>query len=81
MCRCTCDVLIYEFIWWWCWWWGDATSHLISSVGLILLTSDGRVNDAMLNKRDKKEKVYQVEMNKTPSDEQLEEMSRGEGMI
>lgn len=33
----------------------------------------------MLNKRDKKEKVYQVEMNKTPSDEQLEEMSRGKG--
>lgn len=33
----------------------------------------------MLNKKDKKEKVYQVEMNKTPSDEQLEEMSRGKG--
>lgn len=39
------------------------------------------MNDAMLNKRDKKEKVYQVEMNKTPSDDQLAEMSRGEGVL
>lgn len=39
------------------------------------------MNDAMLNKRDKKEKVYQVEMNKTPSDDQLAMMSRGDGVL
>lgn len=47
------------------------------SSGLILLTSDGRVNNAMLNQRCVKEKVYLVEMERPPSDEQVAQLSAG----
>lgn len=47
------------------------------STGLILLTSDGRVNNAMLNQRYKKEKVYIVELDRVANSEQIEKLSKG----
>jgi len=47
------------------------------SSGLILLTSDGRVSNSMLNQKYRKEKVYLVEMNKRPSDDQLSQLRSG----
>ena len=47
------------------------------STGLILLTSDGRVNQAMLSPATKKEKIYAVEFDKVPSDSQLEKLRTG----
>lgn len=47
------------------------------SSGLILLTSDGRVNNAMLNKKCKKEKVYLVEFDRAPSENQVTQLREG----
>eukprot|EP01041_Mallomonas_annulata_P007891 gene7891-16154_t len=47
------------------------------STGLIILTSDGRVNNAMLSPSTRKEKVYEVEMDRVPTDEQLEQLRQG----
>ncbi|KAJ1437170.1 pseudouridine synthase, partial [Ochromonadaceae sp. CCMP2298] len=47
------------------------------STGLILLTSDGRVNNAMLNKSCRKEKDYTVQLDRAPSDEQIEKLKAG----
>lgn len=47
------------------------------SSGLILLTSDGRVSNAMLSKRCQKEKTYMVEMDTIPSEEQINQLSSG----
>ena len=47
------------------------------STGLILLTSDGRVNQAMLSPATKKEKIYAVEFDKVPSELQLEKLRTG----
>ena len=47
------------------------------STGLILLTSDGRVNEAMLNRRCKKEKIYEVEMDRVPSAEEIAQLASG----
>lgn len=47
------------------------------STGLILLTSDGRVNNALLNQKRHKEKTYLVEMDQMPSDEQVAQLSSG----
>ena len=47
------------------------------STGLILLTSDGRVNQAMLSPATKKEKIYTVEFDKAPTDVQLEKLRTG----
>lgn len=47
------------------------------STGLILLTSDGRVNNAMLNPHAKKEKVYIVDTNKAATDAQLKQLAEG----
>lgn len=47
------------------------------STGLILLTSDGRVNNAMLRPNTNKEKSYLVELDKTPSDQQIKQLADG----
>eukprot|EP01040_Poterioochromonas_malhamensis_P000907 gene907-962_t len=47
------------------------------SSGLILLTSDGRVNNALLSSKMIKEKVYIVEMDKIPREDQIEQLSSG----
>ena len=47
------------------------------STGLILLTSDGRVNNAMLKPSTYKEKAYIVELDRTPSDQQIKELADG----
>lgn len=47
------------------------------STGLILLTSDGRVNNAMLNPTTKKEKVYLVDVNTIPTDSQIQQLAQG----
>lgn len=47
------------------------------SSGLILLTSDGRINNALLNKSFKKEKHYYVEMDRAPSNDQILQLSQG----
>lgn len=47
------------------------------SSGLILLTSDGRVNNAMLNAKSKKEKTYIVETDRPATDAQIEQLSTG----
>ena len=47
------------------------------SSGLILLTSDGRVNNAMLSPLRKKDKVYIVDVNRAPSERQLESLRSG----
>jgi pseudouridine synthase len=47
------------------------------STGLILLTSDGRVNNAMLRPDSNKEKTYIVELDKTPSDQQIKQLADG----
>jgi 23S rRNA pseudouridine2604 synthase len=47
------------------------------STGLILLTSDGRVNNALLNPHSKNEKEYEVTLSKVPSDEQIKDLRDG----
>jgi len=47
------------------------------STGLILLTSDGRVNNAMLRPTVYKEKTYIVELDRTPSDQQIKQLADG----
>ena len=47
------------------------------STGLILLTSDGRVNNAMLSPLVKKEKVYVVDVHVTPTDAQIKQLAEG----
>ena len=47
------------------------------STGLILLTSDGRVNNAMLKPSTYKEKTYIVELDRTPSDQQIKQLADG----
>lgn len=47
------------------------------STGLILLTSDGRVNNVLLNPATKREKVYEVEFDKIPSDDQMQRLRDG----
>lgn len=47
------------------------------STGIILLTSDGRVNNALLSPSTKKEKTYEVVLDKTPSDEDIEKLKNG----
>lgn len=47
------------------------------STGLILLTSDGRVNNAILNPSTKKEKKYSVDINRTPTDDQIQQLRDG----
>lgn len=47
------------------------------STGLILLTSDGRLNNALLDPRSKKPKRYDVLLNVRPSDEHLQALRNG----
>ena len=47
------------------------------STGLILLTSDGRVNNALLGPRSGKPKRYEVLLNARPSDEHLQTLRDG----
>lgn len=47
------------------------------STGLILLTSDGRVNNALLSKSERREKVYEVTLNRVPSDAQVRQLASG----
>ena len=47
------------------------------STGLILLTSDGRVNQALLSPATKKEKIYTVEFDKIPTESQIEKLRSG----
>lgn len=47
------------------------------STGLILLTSDGRVNNALLAPKALKEKVYVVETNRPATDLQLAQLAAG----
>lgn len=47
------------------------------STGLILLTSDGRVNNALLNQKCHKQKTYMVEMDRVPSDDQIAQLASG----
>lgn len=47
------------------------------STGLILLTSDGRVNNAMLNFMTNKEKVYDVTLNDSPTDADIQRLCDG----
>lgn len=47
------------------------------STGLILLTSDGRVNNALLASSRRKEKVYEVTLNRVPSDAQVQHLAGG----
>ena len=47
------------------------------STGLILLTSDGRVNNALLAPKAVKEKVYVVETNRPATEEQLSQLAAG----
>lgn len=53
------------------------------STGLILLTSDGRVNNAILNPRTRNEKVYEVTVNRPPTDDEgnLNDQSKIEIML
>lgn len=48
-----------------------------ASTGLILLTSDGRVNNAILNPYTKREKVYEVLLDKLASDEVIATLRSG----
>lgn len=48
-----------------------------ASTGLILLTSDGRVNNAMLSPYTKREKVYEVTLDKVPKDEDIVKLKSG----
>lgn len=47
------------------------------STGLILLTSDGRVNNALLSPLTKREKVYEVVLNRAPTDAQVRQLAQG----
>jgi pseudouridine synthase len=47
------------------------------STGLILMTSDGRVNNALLSSALKKEKVYEVTLNRVPSDAHVQQLAEG----
>lgn len=47
------------------------------STGLILLTSDGRVNNALLNRKVHKEKTYMVETDRVPTDYQIAQLASG----
>ena len=47
------------------------------STGLILLTSDGRVNNALLSPATKKEKSYEVVLDKAPREEDIEKLKNG----
>ena len=47
------------------------------STGLILLTSDGRVNNALLSPLTKRAKVYEVALDRAPSDAQVAQLARG----
>lgn len=47
------------------------------STGLILLTSDGRVNEALLRPSMKKEKCYIVDIDRTPTDSQIQNLADG----
>lgn len=47
------------------------------STGLILVTSDGRVNNALLSPSVSKEKVYEVRLNKSPSDADIAKLRDG----
>ena len=47
------------------------------STGLILLTSDGRVNNALLSPATKKEKSYEVTLDKLPTEEDIEKLENG----
>ena len=47
------------------------------STGLILLTSDGRVNNALLSPGSKKQKKYDVMLDKRMSDEHMETLRKG----
>lgn len=47
------------------------------SSGLILLTSDGRVNNALLSPGRKREKSYEVTMNRCPTAEQVARLAAG----
>ena len=47
------------------------------STGIILLTSDGRVNNALLSPATKKEKRYEVTLDKTPRDDDIEKLKNG----
>ena len=47
------------------------------STGLILLTSDGRVNNALLSRAERKEKIYEVTLNRVPSDAQVRQLASG----
>eukprot|EP01039_Chlorochromonas_danica_P009779 gene9781-10814_t len=47
------------------------------SCGLILLTSDGRVNEALLHRSCKQDKIYEVTMDRTVSPGQLKKLREG----
>eukprot|EP01035_Chromulina_nebulosa_P018935 gene18935-24742_t len=47
------------------------------STGLILLTSDGRVNNAILSPSMNKEKVYRVQFDRAPTDQQVQSLRDG----
>jgi len=47
------------------------------STGLILLTSDGRLAEALLRPRSAKTKVYEVDLDRRPSDEDLRALRSG----
>lgn len=47
------------------------------STGLILLTSDGRLNNALLSPHANKEKVYVVETSRPATDEQVRQLANG----
>ena len=47
------------------------------STGLILLTSDGRLNNAMLDPKEKKSKIYEVTLDKVISEEHLQKLRSG----
>ena len=47
------------------------------STGLLLLTSDGRLSEALLRPVSRKQKVYEVELNKAPTDEDLQALREG----
>jgi 23S rRNA pseudouridine2604 synthase len=47
------------------------------STGIILVTSDGRVNNALLSPSVSKEKVYEVRLNKAPTDADLARLRDG----
>lgn len=45
--------------------------------GLVLLVSDGRVNNAMLQPNVKREKSYEVMLKPTPTDEDIQKLASG----